>query len=216
LVGGESLSLPRLPPFEKDRDEGKGDYHGDNREEVCVDVGDHRPEHVTQQDDADGPEQAADQVEGDEGPVTHGPDTGNDRGKRSDDGDKSRQDDRLGPVTLEKLLGLVDVFLFEESGIGTTKQRWAHFLPEGVADLIARHGGHEAACQDHRQAQGALSCEKSRGEQEGVAGQKEPDEKSRLGKDDDEQADGAEGDQELLGIEEHWGQGIGRIEQALT
>ena len=102
-------------------------------------------------------------------------------------------------MALEEVLGLVDVFLFEESGVGSPKQRRPHLLSEGVADLVAGHGCHEAADQDHRQAQGALGGEEPGGEQERVSGQEEPDQESRLGEDDEEKPDRAERDQELLG-----------------
>ena len=60
LVGGDGSSFPRLPPLQSDRDQRKGDDHGDDRQEVGVDVGDQFAQRVAEQGDSDRPEQATD------------------------------------------------------------------------------------------------------------------------------------------------------------
>ncbi len=101
----------------------------------------------------------------------------------------------LTPWRSKKCCALSTYSCLKNRESGRRKRERAHLLPEGVADLIAGDGRHKAADQDDGQAQGALSGEQSGGEQEGVSGEEEPDEKSRFGEDDQEQADRAEGDQ---------------------
>jgi hypothetical protein len=102
------------------------------------------------------------------------------------------------------VLGLVDILLFEEPGVGAPKQRRAHPLAEGVSNLIARDGGQEAPDQDHREAQGPLGGEQTCREKQRISRQEKPHEQARLGEDDEKEPDRAEGDEELTGIEEHW------------
>ena len=125
------------------RSESKHD-EADDRQQVLVDVGHRLAQDVAEARHPDGPQQAAEDVEGHERAVLHGPHPGQDRGERPHDRDEPGQDDGLGAVTLEVLAGLVDVLLLEDPGVGPPEQRRGRPGPEGVADLVAGHGGHEA------------------------------------------------------------------------
>ena len=68
--------------------------------------------------------------------------------------------------------------------------------PDDVGHLVAGHGGHEAADQDHADVQLALGGEQPGGEEEGVAGKEE--DQARLGEDGDEKSDRSEGFDEVF------------------
>ena len=156
---GLRLSFPRLPPLQSDRDQREGDDDRDDRQEVGVDVGNQFPQRVAEQDHPDRPEQASKHVVGDEGAVLHRSDTRQDRGEGANDRYEPGENDRLDAVAIEEPLGLVNVLLLEESGVGSAKERRTHLLTERVAHLVTRYRCHKAADQDHRQVQGALGGE---------------------------------------------------------
>src|SRR5262245_23591852 len=111
-VGTVPLGLPAgLADLPEDRDDRGEDDDGDHREQVAVDAGDGLAEDEPEGGDPHGPEEAADDVVGDEGAVLHAPDAGHDRGERAHDRDEAGQHDGLGPVLLEVVLGLLDVLL---------------------------------------------------------------------------------------------------------
>ena len=152
------------------------------------------PEDVAEAGDPHRPQQAPDDVVGHEGAVLHRAHPGEDRGEGPHDRDEPGQHDRLRAVALEVLPGLLDVLLLEDPRVGPAEQRRADPVPEGVADLVAGHGGHEAADEDDRQrGEVPLGRQQAGREEERVAGQEEPDQQARLGENDGEQADEADG-----------------------
>ena len=64
-------------------------------------------EEVAEAGDADGPEEPADDVVGEEGAVVHLADAGEDRRERAHDRHEAGEHDRLGAVLVEELVGLV-------------------------------------------------------------------------------------------------------------
>ena len=152
---------------------------------------------------------AADDVEGDEGPVPHVADAGHDRRERADDRDEPGQHDGLGAVLVEERLGLVDVRLLEQPAVRPPEDGRPDPLAEQVAHLVADHRGHEAA-DEQRAASGRCRAssiderargEEPGGEEEGVAGEEEADEQAGLGEDDRPDAEQTDLVDQFLGIE---------------
>ncbi len=98
--------------------------------------------------------------------------------------------------------GLLDVLLLEEAGLLAAEERGPHAVPEGVPDLVTGDGGEKAADEDHGEAELPLRGEETGREEERVPGEEEPEQQPGLGEDHRDQADRADGDEQLLRIEE--------------
>ncbi len=146
------LLLAGLQQLDDDRQDRDGHDGEDGELEVLLDEVDLAQE-VPEQRDPDGPQGPADHVERDEGAVVHAGHAGHDRGERAHDGHEPGQHDGLGAVAVEEGLGLVDVVLLEEPGVGPPEDGGTHPPAHQVADLVADDGGDEAPHEQQRQRQ---------------------------------------------------------------
>ncbi len=154
-------------------------------------------EEVAERGDPDRPQQSTDDVVGDERPIAHVGDAGDDRCERAHDRDEAGEDDRLRAVALEEHVGLGDVLGFEQSRVRAIEQRRSDPLAEEVADLVAGDRRDREAYEDDRQRRHVLGelgergllqrrrrCQEAGEEQQRVAGQEEPEQQTGLGEDD--------------------------------
>ena len=106
------------------------------------------------------------------------------------DGHEAGQNDRLGPVLGEELVGRFDVPRFEEPRIGLVEQCWADPPADEVADDIPTEGRNrqQDAGEPQRDTDGSGGDVQAGDEQQGVTG-KEEDEQAAFDEDDDQNCD---------------------------
>ena len=102
-----------------------------------------------------------------------------------DDGDEAGQDDRLGAVPLEEVLGLLEMLLLEEAGIRPVEQGRADPLAEAVAHLLAAMAAIEQPTMRIGSG-GRTEPESSPAVNRSESPQEEPDHEPGLGEDDGE------------------------------
>lgn len=97
------------------------------------------------------------------------------------------------------------VLLLEEAGVGPFEERGPHLAAEGVAELVADHGGSDDGKHDQPEwlvQDLVVGHQQARGEQQGVPGQEEADDQPGFGEDGRHDADQVEGGDELFGVEQ--------------
>src|SRR5207302_11487659 len=87
------------------------------------------------------PSHAAGDIVEEEATVWHLADARHDRRKGADDGDESRDHDRLGPVARVEATGPLDVTRVEEPRPLARKQARTEPGADGVADAVSHDGG---------------------------------------------------------------------------
>jgi MFS family permease len=192
----EKLDDDRYDRQEHDADQNQLDVGGDEG---------HLAEEVAQHGDAGAPQRPADDVVHHEDAVVHLAHPGDDRGEGAHDRHEPRQHDRARAVLLEEGVPLGDVLLLEPPGVGSPEQRRSDLASEQVADLVTGDRGErdQEADQPERVVEVApVGDEQAGREQQRVAGQEEPDQQPGLGEDDDEDAEQAEGGDQLLRVQE--------------
>ena len=159
-------------------------------------------EEVAERSDSHAPEQSSDDVVGDEGAVVHLRRARHDRDEGPDDRDEPGEHHRLRAVLLEELRRPVHVFATEEPAVGAVEQGRAELPADRVADLVTGdRGDRDRHQQDPDVGQRPVGGEQARGEEQRVAGQEEADQQARLDEDDREDAERAEGLDQLLRLE---------------
>ena len=156
-----------------------------------------------EQGDAHAPEHATDDRVDRVGAVVHLPDAGDDGDEGAHDRHEPCEHDGARTVLVEELVGLVDVRLLEEPGVGPVEQRRAGLAPDQVSHLVAGDGGDADEHDDQldRLLDLVVGDQQADGEQQRVAGQEEADQQTALGEDDDQGADQPEGLDQLVGVE---------------
>src|ERR1700733_9813796 len=107
------------------------------------------------------------------------------RAKGSNNGNESRKDDRLTAVTLVKFVRTRQVVFLEKPRILTAEQGRASLATDEVAQLVTGNCTERDQRKQPRQLQFSSSGENSGSDQQGVAGEKEPDKHSGLDEDND-------------------------------
>ena len=120
------------------------------------------PSSVAQGRHADRPEQPADDVVHEERAVLHLSDARKHRYEGPHDGDEAGEEDRLGAVGLEELVGPLDVLLLEELRVRLPEDRGPDLFAERVPDLVSDDGGEEAADEDDRKVEVDLGPRRAR------------------------------------------------------
>src|SRR5271156_5966099 len=108
--------------------------------DVFVDVRIRLADRVSQQDHSPYPANSADDVIDKIARILHPCGAGYRGTKGPDDGDESRQDNRLGAVTFIKLVSARQMALLKKPRILAAEQGWARFSTDQVAQLVAGNG----------------------------------------------------------------------------
>jgi len=148
-------------------------------------VGDGAPQKVACQGRAQNPNDAADDVVGDESAIVHAGGASDGGGEGADDGDKARQHNRFGAVLFVEGVGALKV---GAEALVTAHQRHARPIADGVVHLVADDGSEDGQRDQPTQVQVACRRHDARRHQKGVAGQKEADEQARLNEDNGDDA----------------------------
>ncbi len=178
-----------------DGDRGKADQYDDRGQHVnlvahpFVTLAEREPEerHPT------APKHAAGDVERDECGRAHSGHAGHDRSKSAHKWYKPGEYNGFRPIAFEELVRLGDVFWVENTRFGFVEQFWADSPPEEVADLVPEHRRHDYAENDQHDVgvDYVGSHQQASSEEQGIAGEEEPEEQPRFGEHDKEQSDRA-------------------------
>jgi len=138
------------------------------------------------------PRQTADDVVKRLATVLHLPHTGHDRHKGADDGHEARKNDRLSTMSLVKRVSALEMLAVEEQRILTSEQPRAGNLPDIIADAVAqdrrnREQGPERV--DVQVKSVGLRGEQPSRDQQRIAWEKEPDEQTCFGENDNRESD---------------------------
>ncbi len=101
--------------------ERKGNYSGDNVVDVLVDSGIRLADRISEKDHAPDPAKSSDDVVQEIPGILHSRSTGHGRAKSSNNGNESREDNRLSAVALIEFMSTGQMTFLEESGILTSE-----------------------------------------------------------------------------------------------
>ena len=166
------------------REEREDDDADDDGEEVAIDIRNHAAEEKSCEWHTDPPEETADDVVSRELAICHGADAGDNRNKCPDDRHESCEDHRLATMLDEELLSAFQISSMEEERFFPLKKFPTDAVSEPVADGISRDCSDERDDRQWNDVKDPLRSQETRGKEETVARQEEPDEEPRLSKDD--------------------------------
>ena len=136
-----SFHHPKLVAHDM-RDRGEGGEHDNsdyNRDEIAVNSGDDAAQGISDDRDADCPEESPGDVIKEESGVVHPADSGKDRRKSPDYRQESRQNQGLAAVEFKELSGACDIFSAENQGILALEDPRPDFAAESVAERVAQY-----------------------------------------------------------------------------
>ncbi|CCM64187.1 hypothetical protein BN381_350047 [Candidatus Microthrix parvicella RN1] len=169
----------------------------------------HVAEAVADQGDPRPPQHAADHVEAGKRPVGHVAHTGHHGAEGPHDGHEAGQHDGLRSMSIEEGNGAVPMFSLQNPPVGALEQRRTRAASQEITGLVPSDGGNDHHQDQHpdvgveRQPGQSPRSRSSGGEQQRVAGEKEPNEQAGLGEDDGGDADQPEGIDQMAGREIH-------------
>src|ERR1700723_1472888 len=145
----------------------------------------HRPaQKIAKQHRAADPKNAAKDVVGQVADIRHFRSASHGRTERANDGDETRQDHRLAAMELVEGVGPLQMLALEETRVGPAVEALARATPDPVAQLIAGDGAERHRREQQKQINVARRGDNPSGNQQGIARQKEANEKPSLDEDD--------------------------------
>ena len=116
--------------------------------------------------------------------VAHGSGTGDWRAERPDDGNEASQDHGPATIFLVEFVSSLEVAAAEEQRVFATVQGWTGRTSDPIAQLVTGNGTEDAGDQQPAKRNYILSGEDASGDEQGIAGQKEPNEEAGFNKND--------------------------------
>src|SRR3989338_4132812 len=175
------------PPLHKRRQEGESDNGKNHRLEMLLDEG-NVAEEVSAIDEEGNPQDAAEDVVGDETGIGHLPHPSNERGEGADDRDEARDDNRLCSIFFVEGFRFYQVLTLQKADI-LPEHPGSNESANGIIHRITNDRGNGEEHEEQVRIQHTTRRECSCCEEERITGEEWGDDQSRLAEDYDEEDD---------------------------